>query len=171
MNINMSFFEGVQLSVISMLIVFLLLYVISLVLSVFKLVFKEKSVEKKVIAKTVTTPAKVVANTKGITFEELEKDQDMLVAAIVASMEATGENKTFENVVLTGIEYTEEASESLVFDLSFEQIRLVSYGTVNTVAIKTQPSKNIGANMKKRVNTEKSSSEGEYTITPAFKQE
>lgn len=58
------------------------------------------------------------------------------------------ENKTFENVVLTGIEYTEEASESLVFDLSFEQIRLVSYGTVNTVAIKTQPSKNIGANMK-----------------------
>ena len=93
MNINMSFFEGVQLSVISMLIVFLLLYVISLVLSVFKLVFKEKSVEKKVIAKTVTTPAKVVANTKGITFEELEKDQDMLVAAIVASMEATGENK------------------------------------------------------------------------------
>ena len=80
MNINMSFFEGVQLSVISMLIVFLLLYVISLVLSVFKLVFKEKSVEKKVIAKTVT-------------FEELEKDQDMLVAAIVASMEATGENK------------------------------------------------------------------------------
>lgn len=93
MNINMSFFEGVQLSVISMLIVFLLLYVISLVLSVFKLVFKEKSVEKKVIAKTVTTPAKVVANTKGITFEELEKDQDMLVAAIVASMETTGENK------------------------------------------------------------------------------
>ncbi|MGT3984435.1 phage baseplate protein, partial [Escherichia coli] len=81
------------------------------------------------------------------------------------------ENKTFENVVLTGIEYTEEASESLVFDLSFEQIRLVSYGTVNTVAIKTQPSKNIGANMKKRVNTEKSSSEGEDTITPAFKQE
>ncbi len=62
-------------------------------------------------------------------------------------------------------------SESLVFDLSFEQIRLVSYGTVNTVAIKTQPSKNIGANMKKRVNTEKSSSEGEDTITPAFKQE
>ncbi|EPO0676221.1 phage baseplate protein, partial [Escherichia coli] len=54
---------------------------------------------------------------------------------------------------------------------SFEQIRLVSYGTVNTVAIKTQPSKNIGANMKKRVNTEKSSSEGEDTITPAFKQE
>ncbi|HIC0958149.1 TPA: phage baseplate protein, partial [Escherichia coli] len=58
----------------------------------------------------------------------------------------------------------------LVFDLSFEQIRLVSYGTVNTVALKTQPSKNIGANMKKRVNTEKSS-EGEDTITPAFKQE
>ena len=80
------------------------------------------------------------------------------------------ENKTFENVVLTGIEYTEEASESLVFDLEFEQVRLVSYGTVNTVALKTQASKNIGVRTKKRVNTEKSS-EGEDTITPAFKQE
>ncbi|MFG3856327.1 hypothetical protein ACGI1Z_23580, partial [Escherichia coli] len=75
------------------------------------------------------------------------------------------ENKTFENVVLTGIEYTEEASESLVFDLEFEQVRLVSYGTVNTVALKTQASKNIGVRTKKRVNTEKSSSEGEDTIT------
>lgn len=93
MNVNMSFFEGVQLSVISMLIVFLLLYVISLVLSVFKLVFKEKTVEKKVTSKSVITPAKTVVNTKGITFEELEKDQDMLVAAMIASMEATGENK------------------------------------------------------------------------------
>lgn len=93
MNVNMSFFEGVQLSVISMLIVFLLLYVISLVLSVFKLVFKEKPVEKKAAPKTAPTPAKTVVNAKGITFEELEKDQDMLVAAMVASMEATGENK------------------------------------------------------------------------------
>lgn len=81
------------------------------------------------------------------------------------------ENKTFENVVLTGIEYTEEASESLVFDLEFEQIRLVSYATVNTVALKTQASKNIGVRTKKRVNTEDQSSEGEDTITPAFKQE
>lgn len=93
MNVNMSFFEGVQLSVIAMLIVFLLLYVIALVLSAFKLVFKEKPVEKKVAPKTTTTPVKTVVNPKGITFEELEKDQDMLVAAMVASMEASGENK------------------------------------------------------------------------------
>ncbi|MGQ7189369.1 phage baseplate protein [Escherichia sp. HC-CC] len=59
------------------------------------------------------------------------------------------ENKTFENVVLTGIEYTEEASESLVFDLSFEQIRLVSYGTVNTVVLKSF----IFCNKKKRLST------------------
>lgn len=58
------------------------------------------------------------------------------------------ENKTFDNVVLTGIEYTEEASESLVFDLEFEQVRLVSYGTVNTVALKTQASKNVGVRTK-----------------------
>lgn len=93
MNVNMSFFEGVQLSIIAMIIVFLLLYVIALVLSAFELVFKGKPVEKKVAPKTAPTPAKAVVNTKGITFEELEKDQDMLVAAMIASMEATGENK------------------------------------------------------------------------------
>ena len=86
MNINMSFFTGVQLSVISMLIVFGLLYVISLVLSAFKLIFKEEKIEKK-------TSSKTIQNTKRISFDELEKDPDMLVAAMVASMEAAGENK------------------------------------------------------------------------------
>lgn len=93
MNINMSFFEGLQLSIIAMLIVFILLYAISLVLGAFELVFKEKKVEKKVVPKSSSNPVKVVNNPKGITFDELEKDQDMLVAAIVASMEASGENK------------------------------------------------------------------------------
>lgn len=93
MNVNMSFFEGLQLSVISMIIVFALLYVIALVLSAFKLVFKEKVTEKKVVVKQTSTPVKTVENPKGITFDELEKDQDMLVAAMVASMEAAGENK------------------------------------------------------------------------------
>ncbi|EGM5049027.1 phage baseplate protein [Escherichia coli] len=81
------------------------------------------------------------------------------------------EHKVYENVILKGISYEYQTEYAMQFDLEFEQIRLVSYGTVNTVAIKTQPSKNIGANMKKRVNTEKASSEGEDTITPAFKQE
>lgn len=93
MNINMSFFEGLQLSIIAMLIVFILLYAISLVLGAFALVFKEKKVEKKVVPKSSSNPVKVVNNPKGITFDELEKDQDMLVAAMVASMEASGENK------------------------------------------------------------------------------
>lgn len=93
MNIDMSFFTGVQLSVISMLIVFGLLYVISLVLSAFKLIFKEEKIEKKTSSKIVCTSAKTIQNTKGISFDELEKDPDMLVAAIVASMEAAGENK------------------------------------------------------------------------------
>lgn len=93
MNVNMSFFEGLQLSVISILIVFVLLYLISLVLSTFKLVFKEKTIEKKVAPKAVASSAKTIVNTQGITFDELEKNQDMLVAAMVASMEASGENK------------------------------------------------------------------------------
>ena len=93
MDINMSFFQGLQLSIISMLIVFGLLYAISLVLSAFRLVFKESKEIKEIIEKKVSTPVKEVVNSKGISFEELEKDQDMLVAAMVASMEAGGENK------------------------------------------------------------------------------
>lgn len=93
MDINMSFFQGLQLSIISMLIVFGLLYTISIVLSAFRLVFKESKEIKEIIEKKVSTPVKEVVNSKGISFEELEKDQDMLVAAMVASMEAAGENK------------------------------------------------------------------------------
>ena len=93
MDINMSFFQGLQLSIISMLIVFALLYAISILLSAFTLVFKESKEIKEIIEKKVSTPVKEVVNSKGISFEELEKDQDMLVAAMVASMEATGENK------------------------------------------------------------------------------
>jgi len=90
---------GVQLSIMSMLIVFVLLYIISLILQSFKVIFKEGKEEKKpdVIAKTqVKNEIKtetVIVSKKGITFEELEKDQDMLMAAMVASMEASGENK------------------------------------------------------------------------------
>lgn len=93
MDINMSFFQGLQLSIISMLIVFGLLYTISIVLSAFRLVFKESKEIKEIIEKKVSIPVKEVVNSKGISFEELEKDQDMLVAAMVASMEAAGENK------------------------------------------------------------------------------
>lgn len=82
---------GIQLSIMSMLIVFVLLYVISLILESFKVIFKEKDIKEKVVPKI--KEEKVVESKKGITFEELESDQDMLIAAMIASMEASGENK------------------------------------------------------------------------------
>lgn len=86
----MSFFEGLQLSVISMLIVFILLYVISLVLESFKYIFRDKKAKSSVVIKKEEIKK---VETTGVTYEELEKDEDMLVATMVATMEANGENK------------------------------------------------------------------------------
>lgn len=88
----MSFLAGLELSVVSMLIVFGLLYVISLILNTLKLVAgKEKPVEKKKPV-PAAQPTPVVPK-KAISFEELEKDSDMFVAAMVASMEAAESSK------------------------------------------------------------------------------
>lgn len=91
MNEYMSFSQATEISVVSMLIVFALLYAISLVLSCFKFIPKEKVIAK--INTNKETGSKEIKNPEGVTFEELEKDGDMLVAAMVASMEASGENR------------------------------------------------------------------------------
>ena len=92
---DISLVYGVQLSIMSMLIVFVLLYIISLILESFKVIFKDGKEQKKadVIVKPKVKTEAVIVSKKGITFEELESDQDMLTAAMVASMEASGENK------------------------------------------------------------------------------
>lgn len=92
---DISLVYGVQLSIMSMLIVFVLLYIISLILESFKVIFKDGKEQKKadVIVKPKVKTEAVIVSKKGITFEELESDQDMLMAAMVASMEASGENK------------------------------------------------------------------------------
>lgn len=96
---KISMMTGIQLSIMSMLIVFALLYIISLILESFKVIFKEGKEQKKadvVVKPQMKTEIKtetVIVSKKGITFEELENDQDMLMAAMVASMEASGENK------------------------------------------------------------------------------
>lgn len=91
---QLNFSSALELSVVSMLIVFLTLYGISLVLSSFEKIFKstkeeikkvEEKIEKKVVSKVLPK--------QDITYEQLEKDEDMLVAAIVASMEAAKEHK------------------------------------------------------------------------------
>jgi len=101
---KISMMTGVQLSIMSMLIVFVLLYIISLILESFKVVFKkdnEKTKSKTIVESQVKQEEKkpeikeekVLESKEGITFEQLENDQDMLMAAMVASMEAAGENK------------------------------------------------------------------------------
>lgn len=99
----MSFLAGIELSVVAMLIVFALLYVIALILGTFKTLFKseqnntKEKVKKNVKEQVPVTPA--VEESKKISFEELEKDNDMLVAAMVASMEMAKETKNNFRIV------------------------------------------------------------------------
>ncbi|HBN1858760.1 TPA: hypothetical protein L1206_003610 [Escherichia coli] len=83
------------------------------------------------------------------------------------------EHRNFDNVVLVGIDYEEEASESLLFNLEFEQIRLVSYATTNAIATKTAPNKSTGGSVKTKVNPapqKTPTSAGSDVVTPVFKQ-
>lgn len=95
---HVSIVYGIKLSIMSMLIVFVLLYFISLILESFKILFKENKSKEKNISKKIEKQKKEVKvekiiNDKGITFEEIEEDKDMLIAAMVASIEASGEKK------------------------------------------------------------------------------
>lgn len=78
------------------------------------------------------------------------------------------EHRTFENVVLTGISYDYQSEEAIIFDLEFEQIRLASYGTVNTVALKTQSPKNVGGSVKQKVVVNSGKKTEADTVTTAF---
>jgi len=86
---EMTFAEGVQLTVIAMGIVFILLLAISFILTLFKHIPHDapKAAPKP---STPSTPAPVAS---GVDFAELEADEDMMAAALVASMEAAGEDK------------------------------------------------------------------------------
>lgn len=98
MGENISFLAGIELSIVAMLIVFALLYVIALILGTFKLFFKNEKAnlkEKKEIKKS----APVINEKKEVSFNELEKDEDMLVAAMVASMEMSKETKNNFRIV------------------------------------------------------------------------
>lgn len=88
---NMTFAQGIQLTVIAMAIVFSLLFGISLILGLFKHIPKDKPVASAKAKKSTPKPAPVPVST--VDMAELEADEDMMVAALVASMEAAGEDK------------------------------------------------------------------------------
>ncbi|EPU0502394.1 TPA: hypothetical protein ROX00_000977 [Escherichia coli] len=76
--------------------------------------------------------------------EILEARQPILVCT---------EHRQFENMILTGINYEYKTESALQFDLEFEQIRLVSYATTNTIAVKTASPKSTGGQVKSQVPT------------------
>ena len=86
---EMTFVQGLQLTAIAMGIVFILLFAISLILEMFRHIPQEAAKGAKPAAPAPSAPA--VA--PGVDWEQLEADEDMMVAALVASMEAAGENK------------------------------------------------------------------------------
>ena len=88
---QMTFAEGLQLTAIAMGIVFVLLFAISVILELFRHI---PHGEKKSEAKPTTPAPRVPAvEAAGVDWAELEADEDMMVAALVASMEAAGEDK------------------------------------------------------------------------------
>ncbi len=88
---QMTFAEGLQLTAIAMGIVFVLLFAISVILELFRHIpHGEKKPEAKPAAPVSRAPA---VESAGVDWAELEADEDMMVAALVASMEAAGENK------------------------------------------------------------------------------
>lgn len=87
---EMTFAEGLQLTAIAMGIVFILLFAISLILEMFRHIPHK---EEKKPAKPAATAPSTPATAPGVNWDELEADEDMMVAALVASMEAAGENK------------------------------------------------------------------------------
>ncbi len=86
----MTFAEGLQLTAIAMAIVFTLLFIISLILGLFKYIPQE---EKKVVPQRKSPMAAAPVVPTGVNWDELEADEDMMVAALVASMESAGEEK------------------------------------------------------------------------------
>ncbi len=86
---EMTFSQGLELTMMAMLIVFSILIIISLILTLFKYIPSEKVGEAKK-ASTQVMPKPV---DKGVNLVELENDEEMLVAGIVASMEASNGKK------------------------------------------------------------------------------
>ena len=84
----MTFVQGLQLTAIAMVIVFTLLFMLSLIVGLFKYIPQEKV---KVVSKNNNVSPPVMG--VGVSLEELEADEEMMVAGIVATMDAAEERK------------------------------------------------------------------------------
>ncbi len=87
---DMTLSQGLQLTVIAMGIVFVLLLAISFILRLF--VHIPGDAPKVEVKKPIPTKTPSVTS-EGVDWSQLEADEDMMVAALVASMEAAGDNK------------------------------------------------------------------------------
>ncbi len=99
---EMTLIEGLQLTAIAMLIVFSLLIAISGLLSLLKLIPDDsnKKVDTKAPIKSVKPQKKVTKDAPN--WSQVEKEEEMLVASLVATIEANGEN-TDKNYKITRI--------------------------------------------------------------------
>ncbi len=90
----LSITEAFLLSIISISIVFSILLIIALIILSFKYIFKEKEVESVAIEKQL--PVKKIE--KVINLNEIEKDENKMVALLVASIASndSDENKKFK---------------------------------------------------------------------------
>lgn len=86
-NIDITFGEGALFSIIAIAIVFIILCVIILCVTLLsKIKFKEKE------TKTVAPVATANTNTSKLTIDDI-KDEDMMVAALIATAEFVDETK------------------------------------------------------------------------------
>lgn len=89
---NITLINALEITVISMFIVFFILSILSYVLSLFKFIPQEK--ENKETAKKVEPKREVEKEIKREKFDPSTiKDESMLVAMMVATIEASGEEK------------------------------------------------------------------------------
>jgi Na+-transporting methylmalonyl-CoA/oxaloacetate decarboxylase gamma subunit len=86
---NSVFTEGLEISLFSIFIVFLLLSIVTLAISLLKHIAVEEKPKTKTIEKTITKP---------ISLSDI-KDEDMMVAALVASIDYYNEIKKDVRVV------------------------------------------------------------------------
>lgn len=61
------------------------------------------------------------------------------------------EHKVFTNVILTNVSYSYAAEHAMIFNLTFEQVKLVKTATTNAIAVKTAPTKSVGGSVKTKV--------------------
>lgn len=93
---QVTIFQSLQLTVIAMSIVFAVLFVISLIIQGFEHIFpeaKKAPVKPAVPVAKAAAPVAASAPVARMDMEELTSDEEKMIAAFVASIEAAGENK------------------------------------------------------------------------------